>query len=450
MTTSTSVNGSVRKWRRYPAYRKTDVQWLDEIPYHWNPVRLKFVVSKIGSGKTPKGGGEIYPESGVLFLRSQNVHFEGIRLEDVAYIDEATDLEMHSTRVRCNDVLLNITGASLGRCALVGPNMPAANVNQHVCILRPVTPKIIPGFLNACLASRPVQAQIFSSENGVSREGLNYTQTANLFFALPSDLGEQKHIVAFIDRQTSMIDALMVKKERLIELLQEKRTALISHAVTQGLDPSVPMKDSGVKWLGEIPAHWTPKKIKYLFRFAKRQNHPGLTVLSVYRDYGVIEKTTRDDNHNRTPEDLTTYQLVNVGDLVINKMKAWQGSLGVSSLHGITSPDYVVYKSTNKEHLPYLHHRLRVPGMAAVFHSISNGIRPDQWRLEPEKFEQLWLFLPPVEEQKAICQYIDRQVRSIDELGNKVHDGIEKLREYRTALISAAVTGKIDVRQEVV
>jgi type I restriction enzyme S subunit len=263
-------------------------------------------------------------------------------------------------------------------------------------------------------------------------------------------LDEQNRIVTFLDQETAKIDALIAKKERLIELLQEKRTALISHAVTKGLDSTVPMKDSGDKWIGVIPSHWTPKKLKHLFRFAKRQNYPDLTVLSVYRDYGVIEKNTRDDNHNRTPEDLSTYQLVNVGDLVINKMKAWQGSLGISSLHGITSPDYVVYRSTNKEHLPYLHHRLRIPSMAATFHCISNGIRPDQWRLEPEKFEQLWLYMPPVDEQKRICDYIDKQVAAIDMLRAKVRDGIEKLREYRTALISAAVTGKIDVREGVV
>jgi type I restriction enzyme, S subunit len=282
-----------------------------------------------------------------------------------------------------------------------------------------------------------------------AQPGLSVQFVVNLHAPIPP-VDEQRQIVTFLDRETAKIDNLIAKKERLIELLQEKRTALISHSVTKGVDPIVPTKDSGEPWLDPVPAHWTPKKLKYLFRFAKRLNHPELTVLSVYRDYGVIVKTTRDDNHNRTPEDLTTYQLVNVGDLVINKMKAWQGSLGISSLHGITSPDYVVYRSMNDEHLPYLHHRLRIPSMAATFHCISNGIRPDQWRLEPDKFEQLWLYLPPVEEQRQICDCIDSQISAIDSLREKVREGIGKLHEYRTALISAAVTGKIDVREEVV
>ncbi|HKM52876.1 MAG TPA: hypothetical protein VJY33_05645, partial [Isosphaeraceae bacterium] len=188
--------------------------------------------------------------------------------------------------------------------------------------------------------------------------------------------------------------------------------------------------------------------IKHLFRFTKRQDHPDLTVLSVYRDHGVLEKSSRDDNHNRTPEDLTTYQLVNVGDLVINKMKAWQGSLGVATLTGITSPDYVVYESQNNENLRFIHHLLRTPLMASTYHTISNGIRPDQWRLEPEKFELVSVYLPPKEEQHRIVCVIEEETRRIDLLSEKVTEAVEKLREYRTALISAAVTGKIDVREE--
>jgi type I restriction enzyme S subunit len=260
---------------------------------------------------------------------------------------------------------------------------------------------------------------------------------------------EQKSIASFLDRETAHIDTLIAKKERLIELLTEKRSAFISHAVTKGLDPTVPMKDSGLEWLGEIPAHWIPKKLKYLFRQTKRQNYADLTVLSVYRNYGVIEKESRDDNHNRTPENLDTYQLVNVGDLVINKMKAWQGSLGMSEHQGITSPDYVVYAPEHDEDSRFLHYLLRAEAMADVYRSISNGIRPSQWRLEPENFEKLVIFLPPRSEQAQICQFIDLEYKRIEHLITQIQKLISYLSEYRTTLISAAVTGKIDVREEV-
>ena len=188
-------------------------------------------------------------------------------------------------------------------------------------------------------------------------------------------------------------------------------------------------------------------KIKYLFQYAKRQNYPDETVLSDYRDYGVIEKSTRDDNFNKTPVDLTAYQLVESGDLVINKMKAWQGSLGISKLRGITSPDYVVYRSINAEYLPYLHQLLRSKQMASLYHSLSNGVRPAQWRVETDKFEQIILHLPPLGEQEDISQFIESQLKEFDNLSTEAERAIELLQERRTALISAAVTGKIDVRE---
>jgi type I restriction enzyme S subunit len=162
----------------------------------------------------------------------------------------------------------------------------------------------------------------------------------------------------------------------------------------------------------------------------------------------VVEKSSRDDNANRTPEDLSSYQLVKVGDLVINKMKAWQGSLGVSQHMGITSPDYVVYSPFHAESSRFLHHFLRNKLLASVYLTLSNGIRPSQWRLEPERFENLVVFVPPGAEQMAICDYVDRATRELDDLVALIASAVDRLRELRTALISAAVTGKIDVREE--
>ena len=298
--------------------------------------------------------------------------------------------------------------------------------------------------------SRIVRWQIESFISGGNGLAGNISQEAvkDLLLVHPP-LSEGRQIGSYLNRETAKIDGLVARKERLIKLLQEKRTALITRAVTRGLDPNVPMKASGVEWLGEIPAHWEIKKVKRLFQHTKRQGFPERTVLSVYREYGVIEKSSRDDNFNRTPEDLDTYQLVNPGDLVINKMKAWQGSLGVSSLSGITSPDYVVYAPDHEANERFLHHLFRCKLLATVYLMISNGIRPSQWRLEPERFEDLIVFLPPPTEQGQIANYLDRETARIDALIAKVRKAIDHLREFRTALISAAVTGKIDVREAV-
>jgi type I restriction enzyme S subunit len=334
----------------------------------------------------------------------------------------------------------------VGRACVAPDGIEPAMVKADCFRFRLDRRRVVPEFVAYQLAATAT-ATSGAMATGATRTRMNLTTTATRSLAIPL-IDEQHGVVTFLDRETARIDALIAKKERLIELLQEKRTALITHAVTKGLDPTVPMKDSGVEWLGEIPAHWKPTKIKRLYRQTKRQGHQDLTVLSVYREHGVIEKSSRDDNFNRTPEDLSTYQLVEIDDLVINKMKAWQGSLGVSTYSGITSPDYIVYSPSHSANSRFLHYFLRNKLLAQVYLTISNGIRPSQWRLEPEHFENLAVFIPPIAEQVALCAYLDSAAGKTDALVESIASGLDRLKEYRTALISAAVTGKIDVRDE--
>lgn len=256
----------------------------------------------------------------------------------------------------------------------------------------------------------------------------------------------QPAIAAFLDHETAKIDALVAEQERLIALLKEKRQAVISHAVTKGLDPNAPMKDSGVQWLGQVPAHWRLMPIRTIYRFVKRQEKADLEVLSVYRDYGVIPKNSRSGNINKTPEDLSLYQTVKPFDVVVNKMKAWQGSLGVSSTLGITSPDYAVFEPTQEVVSGYLNWLLRCSLLPGTYRTISNGIRPDQWRLEPDKFRELRIPYPPLSEQLDIDSALAATTLGHDSLTTEATRAITLLRERRAALISAAVTGKIDVR----
>ncbi|SUC88550.1 type I restriction-modification system subunit S [Pseudomonas aeruginosa] len=249
-------------YKPYPAYKDSGVAWLEQVPEHWQIKQLKYLASHIGSGKTPSGGAEVYQDAGVLFLRSQNVYEDGLRLDDAAFISDEVDEEMKGSRVRPCDVLLNITGASIGRSCLVPEIFQRANVNQHVCIIRGEAP-VISKWISLCLPSKAVQAQIDFSQNGAGREGLNFEQIGNMLVALPP-AEEVDEIAGSLDRETARIDALVAKKTRFIELLREKRQALITHAVTKGLDPNVKMKDSGVEWLGEVPEHWSIRSFKHL------------------------------------------------------------------------------------------------------------------------------------------------------------------------------------------
>ena len=215
--------------------KDSGVEWLEEIPAHWDVKRLKYLVGKIGSGKTPRGGAERYVDDGVMLLRSQNVHFGKLHLADVAYIDADTDAEMAGSRVGEGDVLLNITGASLGRSCVARLGGVDANVNQHVCVLRPNQQQDESEFLAYSIESRSLQDQIFNNENGVSRDALNFEQIGDLVFARPAT-SEQQAIADFLDRETAKLDALVAKVQEAIDRLKELRAALISAAVTGRID----------------------------------------------------------------------------------------------------------------------------------------------------------------------------------------------------------------------
>ncbi len=328
---------------------------------------------------------------------------------------------------------------------MVNPLDEEFSLLSSVALIRPTQSVLLPRFAAYHLNAGQFKQDAIQRLVGGAMTRFTVDMISRFLFAIPP-LSEQSVISTFLDRETAKIDALIAEQQRLIELLQKKRQAFISHAVTKGLNPDAPMKDSGVEWLGEVPEHWSRMRLRALFRQEKRQDQLANPVLSVYRDYGVILKDSRDDNYNKTPEDLSTYQLVNCDDLVVSKMKAWQGSLGISSLQGITSPDYVVFAPHHNEYPPYLHFLLRSHGMISVYRSISNGIRPAQWRIEPGDFLDLPVFLPPVREQQLIAEHLSSQSGKFDHLMKESECFICLLQERRSALISAAVTGQIDVR----
>lgn len=218
--------------------KDSGIEWLGEVPEHWNVFKLKQLTSKIGSGKTPRGGSEVYALSGVLFLRSQNIYDDGLHLNDVVYISDEINEEMSGTQVSAGDILLNITGASLGRTCVVPTPFPAANVNQHVCIIR-IENKNIRELASWSMKSTFAETQIESNQNGAAREGLNFVEVGRIATLIPSPL-EQIEIASFLKKQVAKIDQLVASSEGTIQLLQERRAALISAAVTGKIDVREP------------------------------------------------------------------------------------------------------------------------------------------------------------------------------------------------------------------
>lgn len=227
------INQAVTKGVKTHGVRLKDsgVEWLGEIPEHWEVKKLKYLVAKIGSGVTPTGGSNVYQTSGIPLLRSQNIYFDGLHLDDVAFISEEIDESMSNSRINERDILLNITGGSIGRCYYVSEGFGPGNVNQHVCILRPILQRINYIFLYFLLRSNIGQLQIDFQQTGANREGLNFEQLKNFIIPL-MDINEQQSIVAHIEKECSRLNSIIAKFNKQIDLLKEYRTTLISEVVT--------------------------------------------------------------------------------------------------------------------------------------------------------------------------------------------------------------------------
>lgn len=209
------------------------------------------------------------------------------------------------------------------------------------------------------------------------------------------------------------------------------------------------MRDSGIEWVGKIPKEWKVTRMKTILQNVSEKNHPDATVLSLYRDLGVVPKNSRDDNHNITSEDTSNYKFVRCGDLVINKMKAWQGSLAVSEFEGIVSPAYYVCKfisnSTDKK---YLHYLLRCRPYAQEFERLSTGMRVGQWDLGIDDFLRIPVICPSISEQSAIAAYLDSQCAKIDEIIAEAKASIEDYKQWKASIIYEAVTKGLDPKAE--
>lgn len=211
--------------------KPSNIDWIGQIPVEWDVVKLSLMTSKIGSGKTPTGGATIYTESGIMFLRSQNVYNEVLKLDDVAFIPPSIDDTMANTRVKDGDVLLNITGGSIGRCYCINDKNIRANVNQHVCIIRPIIEKLYGKYLQYVINSNVIQTQIRLCQTGSNREELNFEHISN--FKIPfMPVSMQREIADFLDRKCADIDALIALKQQKIEDLKQYKKSLIYEYVT--------------------------------------------------------------------------------------------------------------------------------------------------------------------------------------------------------------------------
>lgn len=421
------------RFKPYPAYKDSGVEWLGKIPSHWDVKRLKYAAPARTTRLERK------PDD-TAYLGLENIESWTGRLL-LASAPESVDSVVAT--FESGDVLFSKLRPYLAKVAR--PRFGGVCTSE-VVPLRPLVGMsqdyVMYGLLNA-----PYIYWLDSLTYGTKMPRVSPDQLATSPFAVPP-VGEQRAIAAFLDRETARIDALVAKKERLIELLREERSALITRAVTKGLDPNVPLKDSGVEWVGEMPEHWEVVRSIRLFSQSKVRALDGDQQLSATQKYGVIPQAEFERLEARQVVHVFMHldqrKHVDVDDFVMS-MRSFEGGLERVRARGCVRSSYTVLKASSAISAGFFAYLFKCDTYIQALRATSSFIRDGQ-DLNYENFRQVPLPLADLEEQQAIAAFLDKQTARIDALVAKSREAIDRLREHRIALISAAVTGKIDVR----
>ncbi len=347
-------------------------------------------------------------------------------------------------RVRHGDIIVSCVRTYLQAIAPVQNPPENLIASTGFAVVRPCAGVLDAAFAKYALRDPSFLAEVEMRSVGVSYPAVNASDLGDIPVHLPPK-PDQHTIADYLDLETARLDALVAAKERVLGLLAEKRRALITHAVTRGLDPSAPLRDSGIPWLNKIPAHWQTKRARWLFEERDERSNTGEEeLLTVSHLTGVTPRSEKDVNMF---EAATTegYKICLSGDLVINTLWAWMGAMGVAQEDGIVSPAYNVYRPGACLDPSYVGALVRLPVFAQEVTRYSKGVWSSRLRLYPEGFFAVSIPVPPLSEQRTIVSHIANETSKLDELRTATEKTTALLRERRTALIAATVTGLIDV-----
>lgn len=404
------------RYKAYPKYKDSGVEWIGEIPSGWELTRIKYVSKCLDGARIPLNASERGEMSGNVPYWGANKVVDHIN--DYLFNEELVLLGEDGAPFfdKNKDVAFNVSGK-------IWPN-------NHVHVLRPLMEKVEPRFLKHSLNC----ADFYLYISGSTRDKLNQSDMNEIFIRAPK-LIEQKQIANFLDYETAKIDSLIEKQQRLIELLTEKRQAVISHAVTKGLNPDAPMKDSGVEWLGEVPEHWDVSSLRWFIDIAsgkglsseelnkeKSESHP----IPAVGGNGVMGFTNKVNTKDKA--------------LAIGRVGALCGNVHLIDYNAwITDNALKIsrWRGFSQEYLAKLLEAANLNELAS---------KTAQPLITGEQVKSLIIVIPPLSEQKEIASFIDKMHVQFNLLTQKAQQAIQLMQERRTALISAAVTGKIDVR----
>jgi len=421
------------------------VAWAERLPLDWAVKPLRSVSSYVVSNVDKVSRDHEIP---IRLCNYKDVYrHEFITLSRDFMRGTASEAEVATFGLSVGDVIITKDSESwndIGVPALVTESSHDLVCGYHLALLRPFRHAIDGRFLLRCLQAKPIRVQLELGARGVTRFGIPKATIGAMKLPVPP-LTKQRLIADYLDRETARLDSLFAEKERVLHLLAERRNAIIARAVTRGLNPDVPLRDSGTPWLGGIPKHWDTERARWLFTERDQRSTTGEEVLlTVSHLTGVTPRSQKNVNMFEAATK-KGYKVCIAGDLVVNTMWAWMGAMGIAQRDGIVSPAYNVYKPKARLAPGYLAALTRLPSFAQEVTRYSKGVWSSRLRLYPQEFFSISLPVPPLSEQRAIATQVDRWAAELDELHAATQATMTLLKERRLALIAAAVSGHLKV-----
>ena len=423
---------------RYESYKPSDIDWVGEIPSHWETVQPKYKLNRVTRPIDDEDEVITCFRDGVVTLRKN-------RRED----GFTNSVKEHGyQQIHPGDLVVHEMDGFAGAIGISDSKGKSTPVYTVVEPDDRTDLKYIAYLLREMSQTGKIESLARSIRERTT--DFRWNMWSVIHFPFPP-IQEQKLISSYLDKKTSQIDSLVEKIQKKIELLKEQRTSLINHYVTKGLDPNVEMKDSDIEWVGYIPSSWNVKPVWSLSKIVSRTNEEDKELLSVFLDKGVVKfSDVGAKRTNVTSESLEKYQLVKPGNLVLNNQQAWRGSVGVSKYEGIVSPAYFILE-LNKELDPdFANYLFRDQSVVINFLTSSKGVGTIQRNLYFPHFSRTKVCVPPLTEQRKIVDILDTQTKNIDEISGKLSNKIDLIKEYRHSLISAVVTGKVRVTEDMI
>ncbi len=423
--------------------KDSGIPWIGEIPKDWNVKKLKFSCKLFGRiGFRGYTADDLVEESeGAITLSPTNMNNFNLDYSKCSYLSWDKYYESPEIMVEVGDVLL-VKTASVGKCSYVDYLPKETTVNPQILVLK--EHKDCSKFVTYLFHTSIGEAYIDTTKGGSTIYTISQEKIGNYEFAFPP-FTEQQKIASFLDRKCADVDEMIALQEQTIGELKAYKQSVITEAVTKGLNPDVPMKDSGIEWIGQIPEHWEVRRIKYLLNERKERSVDGSEEpLSMSQKYGLIPTKEMDV----IPNMASTFEgakIVYTNDLVFNKLKAHLGVFATSEYNGLVSPDYAVYYGVGRALMPFMEYMFKTPQYISEFRKTATGVGSGLTRLYTSDLFAMLFPLPSIQEQEEIVSHIKKKCGEIDELIAIKQSKIDSLKEYKKSIIYEYVTGKREV-----